>query len=86
MEKKPSRPFQVVLDINAVSYVMRNVLNGILRFVRDARDWSPLAIESDLVETFSTETPFDGAIVNGLRNARRRFRRTSPSWASTTIR
>ena len=75
MEKPSSQTFQVVLDINAVSYVMRNVLNGILRFVRDARDWSPVAIESGQVETISTETPFDGAIVNGLRNPRRRYRK-----------
>ena len=75
MEKKPSRPFQVVLDIDAVSYVMRNVLNGVFRFVRATRDWSLVAVEPGLVETFATETAFDGAIVDGRGNVRRRYRK-----------
>ena len=75
MEKHPSRPFQVVLDIDALSYVMRCVLNGILRFVRDARDWALVAIEPGLVETFSPETAFDGAIVDGRGKVRRRYRK-----------
>ena len=75
MEKHSSRTFQVVVDINASSYVMRNVLNGILRFVRDARDWSLVAVEPGLVETFSTDTAIDGAIVDGRENARRRYRK-----------
>ena len=75
MEKNTPQPFQVVLDIDAVSYVMRNVLNGVFRFVRAARDWSLVAVEPGLVETFATETPFDGAIVDSRGNVRQRYRK-----------
>ena len=75
MEKPSSRTFQVVFGIAAVSYVMRNVLNGVFRFARAAPDWSLMAVDSDLAETISAETPFDGAIVEGSRNVRRRSRK-----------
>ena len=75
MEKNTPQPFQVVLDIDAVSYVMRNVLNGVFRFVRAARDWSLVAVEPGLVETFATETPFDGAIVDSRGNVRQRYQK-----------
>ena len=75
MEKPSSRTFQVVFGIAAVSYVMRNVLNGVFRFARAAPDWSLMAVDPDLAETISAETPFDGAIVEGSRNVRRRSRK-----------
>ena len=74
-EKPSSRTFQVVFGIAAVSYVMRNVLNGVFRFARAAPDWSLMAVDPDLAETISAETPFDGAIVEGSRNVRRRSRK-----------
>ena len=75
MEKPSSRTFQVVFGIAAVSYVKRNVLNGVFRFARAAPDWSLMAVDPDLAETISAETPFDGAIVEGSRNVRRRSRK-----------
>jgi len=75
MKKNPSRPFQVVLDIDSSSCVMRNAMNGILRFARDARDWSLGTIELGLIDSFPPGTVFDGAIVGGSWNARRRSRK-----------
>ena len=75
MKKNPSRPFQVVLDIDAGSCVMRDALNGILRFVRDARDWSLVSIDRGQIDSFSTGMVFDGAIVAGRWNARRPHRK-----------
>ncbi len=65
MEKNPSRPFQVVLDIAASSHAMRGVLRGVLRFARDARDWVLVATQPGLLETLPPGTAFDGAIVQG---------------------
>ena len=53
MKKNPSRLFQVVLDIDAGSCVMRDALNGMLRFVRDARDWSLVSIDRGQIDSFS---------------------------------
>ena len=75
MKKNPSRPFQVVLDIDSNSCVMRDAMNGILRFARDARDWSLGTIELGLIESFPPGTVFDGAIVDGRGNVRRRYRK-----------
>ena len=75
MKKNPSRPFQVVLDIDSDSCVMRDAMNGILRFARDARDWSLGTIELGLIDSFPPGTTFDGAIVGGSWNARRRSRK-----------
>ena len=71
MEKNPSRPFQVVLDIAATTHVMRGVFRGILRFARDARDWVLVATQPGLLDTLPPGTAFDGAIVQGRDSLRR---------------
>ena len=63
MEKNLSKTFQVVLDLAALSHVMRGVLRGVLRFSRDARDWVVVATQPGLLETLPPGTVFDGAIV-----------------------
>ena len=72
MEKNLSKTFQVVLDLAALSHVMRGVLRGVLRFSRDARDWVVVATQPGLLETLPPGTVFDGAIVQG-HDALRRY-------------
>ena len=71
MENDSSRPFQVVLDLAAATHVAREVLHGILRFSRGARDWSLVATQPGLLDSLPPGTAFDGAIVEGRDSLRR---------------
>ena len=72
METKPSRPFQVVVDLNAATHVAQCLLRGILRFARERRDWSVLVNSTGAMEFVSPTFAFDG-LIGGRGDSLRRF-------------
>ena len=68
------RAFQVVVDLDVATSVAQSVLRGILRFAREAGDWSVLATHPGMVAAASPSFAFDG-FVAGRGDSRRRFAR-----------
>ena len=71
-KKKPDRQFQVVVDLNGATYVAQCMLRGILRFAREAGDWSVLAANPGMIETPSPKFAF-GGLVGGRGDSLLRF-------------